>query len=81
MRWSENWKRIVKGSVPIGLFSVMVSIMNNIDLSLIGVLLTDFKYEAGIYNAAYKIVFLAIVPSIIIQNAFFPQLSTCPFLR
>jgi O-antigen/teichoic acid export membrane protein len=72
---SENWKRIVKGSVPIGLFSVMVSIMNNIDLSLIGVLLTDFKYEAEIYNAANKIVFLAIVHSIIIQNAFFPQLS------
>ena len=72
---SENWKRIAKGSIPIGLFSVMVSIMNNIDLSLIGILLTDFKYEAGIYNAAYKIVFLAIVPSIIIQNAFFPQLS------
>lgn len=72
---SENWKRIAKGSIPIGLFSVMVSIMNNIDLSLIGAMLTDFKYEAGIYNAAYKIVALAIVPSIIIQNAFFPQLS------
>ena len=72
---SDDWKRIAKGSIPIGLFSVMVSIMNNIDLSLIGALLTDFKYEAGIYNAAYKIVFLAIVPSIIIQNAFFPQLS------
>ncbi len=71
----ENWKRIAKGSIPIGLFAVMVSIMNNIDLSLIGALLTDFKYEAGIYNAAYKIVFFAIVPSIIIQNAFFPQLS------
>ncbi len=72
---SEDWKRIAKGSIPIGLFGVMVSIMNNIDLSLIGALLTDFKYEAGIYNAAYKIVFFAIVPSIIIQNAFFPQLS------
>jgi|APTNR8051073442_1049403.scaffolds.fasta_scaffold14725_2 O-antigen/teichoic acid export membrane protein len=72
---SENWKRIAKGSIPIGLFSIMVSIMNNIDLSLIGVLLTDYKFEAGIYHAAYKIVALAIVPSIIIQNAFFPQLS------
>ena len=72
---SENWKRIAKGSIPIGLFSIMVSIMNNIDLSLIGVLLTDDKFEAGIYHAAYKIVALAIVPSIIIQNAFFPQLS------
>lgn len=72
---SDDWKRIAKGSIPIGLFSVMVSIMNNIDLSLIGALLTDYKFEAGIYHAAYKIVALAIVPSIIIQNAFFPQLS------
>ncbi len=72
---SDNWKRIAKGSIPIGLFSIMVSIMNNIDLSLIGALLTDYKFEAGIYHAAYKIVALAIVPSIIIQNAFFPQLS------
>ncbi|MER3329096.1 MAG: oligosaccharide flippase family protein, partial [Candidatus Kapaibacterium sp.] len=43
---SEDWKRIAKGSIPIGLFAVMVSIMNNIDLSLLGALLTDFKYEA-----------------------------------
>lgn len=71
----ENWVRIAKQSIPIGLFSIMVSIMNNVDMALIGALLTDFKFEEGIYNAAFRISILAIVPSVIIQNAFFPQLS------
>ncbi|TNE34698.1 hypothetical protein EP342_02495, partial [bacterium] len=30
----KSWKKIVKASIPIGLFTVLVSIMNNIDISL-----------------------------------------------
>jgi O-antigen/teichoic acid export membrane protein len=50
-------------------------IMNNVDLTLLGSLLTDFETESGIYNAAFRISIFAIVPSIVIQNSFFPQLS------
>lgn len=71
----SNWNKIAKASVPIGIFTAMISVMNNIDMALIGTLISDFKFEGGIYHAAYKISTLAIVPSIIIQNAFFPQLS------
>lgn len=71
----KSWKKIVKASIPIGLFTVLVSIMNNIDITLIYGLVKDAKFESGIYNAAYRIVTFAIVPSIVVQNAFFPQLS------
>lgn len=71
----KSWKKIVKASIPIGLFTVLVSIMNNIDISLIYSLVDNAKFESGIYNAAYRIVAFAIVPSIVVQNAFFPQLS------
>jgi len=71
----EKWTEIAVSSIPIGLFTVMISIMNNIDMALIGTLIENFKFEEGIYYAAFKISTLAIVPSIIIQNSFFPQLS------
>lgn len=70
-----NWKKIAKASIPIGLYSVLISIMNNIDLTLMYVLLDKYEVQSGIYNAAFRIVVFAIVPSIVIQNAFFPQLS------
>ena len=71
----KSWKKIIRYSLPIGLFTVLVSIMNNIDISLIYTLAESSKYETGIYNAAYRIVAFAIVPSLVVQNAFFPQLS------
>jgi len=70
-----RWKNIVSAAVPIGFYSVLIMIMNNVDLTLLGSLLTDFETESGIYNAAFRISIFAIVPSIVIQNSFFPQLS------
>jgi len=70
-----RWKNIISAAVPIGFYSVLIMIMNNIDLTLIGSLLTNFETETGIYNAAFRITIFALVPSIVIQNSFFPQLS------
>jgi O-antigen/teichoic acid export membrane protein len=70
-----RWKGIINAAVPIGFYSVLIMIMNNVDLTLIGSLLTDFEKESGIYNAAFRIAIFALVPSIVIQNSFFPQLS------
>lgn len=70
-----KWKNIITAAIPIGFYSVLIMIMNNVDLTLIGSLLTNFETETGIYNAAFRITIFAIVPSIVIQNSFFPQLS------
>lgn len=71
----QHWNKIIRASIPIGMFAILVSIMNNIDISLIYALAENSKFESGIYNATYRIVAFAIVPAVVVQNAFFPQLS------
>ncbi|TAL71102.1 MAG: flippase [Bacteroidetes bacterium] len=66
-------KPILKSSLPIS-FSVFSGIvMNTLNTVMLSIYRTD--QETGIYNAAYKILLLVIVPSVILQNSFFPAIS------
>ncbi len=66
-------KPLLKSSIPISFSVFSVTIMNTLNIVMLSMFRTD--QETGIYNAAYKILLLSIVPSVILQNAFFPAIS------
>ncbi len=66
-------KEIIKESFPLVLSSFMIAIYYNLDMVMLGYIKTE--REVGIYNAAYKILLVGIVPFSLILNSFFPALS------
>ncbi len=69
----EFWKKIIKSSYPIGLTFMIVVIYNATNTVMLGFMRSD--YETGIYSAAYSILIFALVPTSILQGAFFPKFS------
>lgn len=67
------WKELVKESFPLAVASVMIGIYYNLDMVMLGYMKPDS--DVGVYNAAYKIFLLGIVPFQLIFSAFFPSLS------
>jgi PST family polysaccharide transporter len=69
----ERYRDIIRSALPIGFSFLIVVIYNNFCMNLI----PYFKgnYENGIYAASYKLMMAGIIPSGIIQSAFFPLLS------
>lgn len=66
-------KKIFVQALPIALSLFMISIYYNMDQVMLGFMTS--QTEVGYYAAAYKILLVAILPSAIILNAFFPQLA------
>ncbi|MHB8931105.1 MAG: flippase [Melioribacteraceae bacterium] len=66
-------KEIMKASTPLAVSALMINIYYNLDQVMLGMIST--KHELGYYAAAYKITLLAVVPSSIILQSFFPQLA------
>ena len=73
-----NWnhfKIIIYSSFPIGLSFLITTIYNNASMYFLGVLIKDDFYQTGIMNAAQKLLLLGVMPSSLLQQAFFPTLS------
>lgn len=71
------WKKFIVASFSIGISFLLVTIYNNLDILMLRKMLdSDIALSSvGIYNAAHRILVLSLVPSSIVQTAFFPQLS------
>jgi len=69
----EFWKKLFRESFPLAFASIMIGIYYNLDMVMLGYMKTES--EVGIYNAAYKIFLLGIVPIQLVFSAFFPVLS------
>jgi len=67
------WKELLSSSVPIALTMFITILYNNLSMFLLGLMRSD--YEVGIYNAAFRVLAFALVPTGILQNAFIPQLA------
>ncbi|OGU11890.1 MAG: hypothetical protein A2X61_10170 [Ignavibacteria bacterium GWB2_35_12] len=67
------YKEILKSSIPLAFSNFFIVILNTIAIVILGFLRSD--QETGLYNAAFKFLSLAIFPTIIVQNAFFPLIS------
>lgn len=67
------WRELFKESLPLAFASIMIGIYYNLDTVMLGYMKP--KSDVGIYNAAYKIFMLGIVPFNLIFTSFFPTLS------
>ena len=66
-------KELLKSSIPITFSNFFVTILNTLNILILGMLRPD--QEVGYFKAAFQILTLTTVPTIIIQNAFFPLIS------
>lgn len=69
----DFWKELCRKSFPLAYASIMIGIYYNLDMVMLGYMKPE--EDVGIYNAAYKIFLLGILPLQLIFNSFFPQLS------
>lgn len=63
----------LRQSFSIGAVFMIATLYNNIDITMLG--LMRGERETGIFSAAHQIIYFLLVPSAIIQSAFFPQIS------
>ncbi len=66
-------KSIMKPALPLGFSLILITIYNNINISILGFI--KGEYETGLFSAAFKIHTLGLIPIGIIQTSFFPILS------
>jgi O-antigen/teichoic acid export membrane protein len=69
----QRWKELLIASFPLAFSAMMINIYYNLDMVMLGYMKTES--DVGIYNAAYKIFMLSIIPIQLILSAFFPALS------
>ena len=69
----EFCKKLLSESLPILFSAFMIAIYYNLDMVMLGYMKTEA--DVGIYNAAYKILLVGIIPFTLILNSFFPTLS------
>ena len=67
------WGALLRPALPIAASSFMVLVYYNLDK----LMLASFQDDAavGLYDAAYRLVMVALVPAAILSQAFFPALS------
>ncbi len=69
----DFWKELFRESFPLAFASIMIGIYYNLDMVMLGYMKPES--DVGIYNAAYKIFLLGLVPIQLIFSAYFPTLS------
>jgi len=70
------WFDLIRKSVPIGATIFMITIYSNSDMVMLGYLSKgNFAYDTGIYDAAHRFILIALVPSVVLQQSFFPVLA------
>lgn len=64
---------LFRQSFSIGLIFLIATMYNNIDITMLGIIRGD--RETGIFAAAHQLLVFLLLPTIILQNAFFPRIS------
>ena len=67
------WKKILSLSWPLAFIVIFTSIYHYMDSIMLGIF--GFLEETGLYNAAYRIIDISVVPAILISISFFPAIS------
>ena len=68
-----RWKSLAREAVPFAASVLMIAVYYQIDKVLLSVLRNDV--ETGLYEAAYRIAAMALVPVQVLGQAFYPTLS------
>ncbi len=67
------WKTALSRSWPLGIVGLFTFVSNNIDSVMLG--LFGQITEAGWYNAAYRLMGIALIPTVFLGHSFLPALS------
>ena len=67
------WKQLLSLSWPLALVAVFSSVYHSIDSIMLGA--WGMMKATGLYNAAYRIVDISVIPMVLVSTAFFPVLS------
>ena len=67
------WKKILSLSWPLAFIAIFTSVYHYMDSIMLGG--WGYLKETGLYNAAYKIMDISVVPAILISLSFFPVIS------
>jgi O-antigen/teichoic acid export membrane protein len=70
----QIWFSTIKDSFSIGIIFLIAILYNNIDITMLGIIRSNA--ETGIYGAGHQIIVFAILPSVILQGAFFSQFAS-----
>ncbi len=70
---TSRWKYALKTALPFLFISVLIQVYYNLDTVMLGFMKSN--EAVGLYNAAYKIIFLVISLGALIQDVFFPVFS------
>jgi O-antigen/teichoic acid export membrane protein len=74
INWDRRiWKKIFLLSWPLALVSVFSTLYNQMDSFMMGY--WGQITQTGLYNAAYKIIFTALIPITLVSTSFYPVLS------
>jgi len=66
-------KKMIKESFPLLFSTFMIAIYYNLDMVMLGYMKPES--DVGIYNAAYRVMLVGVIPFTLILNSFFPQIS------
>ena len=69
----KEWKRVLALAWPLALSGIFATIYTNTDSTILG--FWKLFAQVGYYNAAQKIIALAVLPAGLVATAFFPVLS------
>jgi len=69
----ERWLGYLRQSFPIGITFFMIVIYNSTDIFMLG--LIKENADVSLYDTASKLIIFGILPTQILQQAFFPQMS------
>lgn len=75
--WQFN-KILFKSALPIGIAFFIINLYNSLDSQMLEYMFDDVSmsnYFNGVYGAAHQVLLAAMIPSGILQGAFFPQFS------
>ncbi|HYE96763.1 MAG TPA: flippase [Rubricoccaceae bacterium] len=73
--WASRaqWKGLFGPALPFAASAFMVSVYYHLDQIMLGLLTT--QAEVGLYTAAYRLLTAALVPALLVAQAFFPALA------
>jgi len=76
LKWDRvEVKSILKGSLPFALLFFLMSLYTRIDSVMLGRLLPDGAFQAGLYASAFRILDAALIFTVLLSNLLLPMFS------
>ncbi len=69
----DEWKKLVRQSQPLGISSFLAQTIMNVPVLIVGAIVSS--HAAGLFNAAMKLIFFALVIDRVFYAMFFPVIS------